>query len=766
LIVLLGWLTHNEKLIQVLPSYTPMQFNTALSFILCGIGLLAQLYNKSRIAVSAGIMVVGIGSLTILEYATNTDLHIDQIFMDHYITTNSLHPGRMAPSTAITFILSGIAIMFSRCALFPILHYRISGILGTLVASIGIGTIFGYMLGTNTPYGWSHLTHMAIHTSAGVTVLGLGILLLSYNKITKSNNPSQKWLALAAGIGAATLAIALWQTLLTQDRHHINAMIAARTSLIHSKIQNSIEQYIKPIIRLGKRWEFRNGTPIKEWESDVTQYIEHHPGYQAIGWADSSFHVRWIVPLEENKQALNLDLTFEDSRRDTLMRAHKERKLQLTHSIDLIQGDKGFIAYIPLFPENGFDGFMTGVFRINKLLDPLIQNESLSKGYHISIFEGDELLYRNQNSNPLDTKEWEQESIIKLYNITWKIRVSPTQRLLASKQSSAPSIALGIGLLVTLLLSLTINRIQSARLHAKAFEKANKELEDEVNTRKKIEYSLHEYKENLEELVDERTTTLKETNLRLLHEINDRRSTEKALQKSEKQLRDLARHLESIREEERKHIAREVHDEVGQLLTALSMDAHWVIKHCPDNNHILEEKALSMLPNIESAIIAVQRIVSELRPAILDDLGLVAAINWYCEQFQTRTGVTCELNMSLDNISVDTERSTAIFRILQETLTNVTRHAHATRVTASMGIDDHTIYMRITDNGIGISDDSLNANDAFGLIGMRERALALAGSIVIERNNDSGTTVNLLLPIYCDINATDTTSKTYERKLL
>jgi len=175
-LVLFGWYTHNSALIQVNPAFVPMQYNTALGFVLGGIGLLALLWSMPRLAQLAGALLLAIGTLTLFEYIFAVDLGIDQLFMRHYIDLETSNPGRMAPNTALCFSLTAIAILAT--AFKPGKHALPAG-LGAAVVGLGMSAFTGYLIGAENAYGWGHLTRMAVHTAAGFVVLGIGLIALA-----------------------------------------------------------------------------------------------------------------------------------------------------------------------------------------------------------------------------------------------------------------------------------------------------------------------------------------------------------------------------------------------------------------------------------------------------------------------------------------------------------------------------------------------------------------------------------------------------------
>jgi len=226
-----------------------------------------------------------------------------------------------------------------------------------------------------------------------------------------------------------------------------------------------------------------------------------------------------------------------------------------------------------------------------------------------------------------------------------------------------------------------------------------------------------------------------------------RHKMEEELRSSHQQLRNLAAHLQSVREEERAGIARELHDEMGQVLTALKMDLSWLNKRLTKDDSSLVEKVKSMTKLTDTAIRMVRRLSTELRPGILDDLGLSAAIEWQAEEFAERTGIGCEVSVNDGVIILEQDRSTAIFRIFQEALTNVARHARATKVKASLKEKDGELVLEVKDNGRGITEKQISDAKSFGIMGMRERVYPWGGEVKISGIREKGTTVRVTIPL-------------------
>ncbi|HLX11560.1 MAG TPA: response regulator [Bacteroidota bacterium] len=231
----------------------------------------------------------------------------------------------------------------------------------------------------------------------------------------------------------------------------------------------------------------------------------------------------------------------------------------------------------------------------------------------------------------------------------------------------------------------------------------------------------------------------------------NRVSMEEELKNSNRQLRALSVHLQSVREDERTQIAREVHDELGQTLTGLRLDIAWLEKKIVGanffNKEFMVEQIQSMSKLIDGAIQNVRKIATELRPRVLDDLGLIPTLEWQTSEFRQRTGIECIFRSNVDEISLDSDRATALFRILQESLTNVARHSNAKRVSVSLQHRRDSVILEIMDNGVGIQNTNPATVTSLGLLGMRERAEAFGGSFSVTGIAGKGTTVTVKLPI-------------------
>ncbi len=232
--------------------------------------------------------------------------------------------------------------------------------------------------------------------------------------------------------------------------------------------------------------------------------------------------------------------------------------------------------------------------------------------------------------------------------------------------------------------------------------------------------------------------------------IDNRKIAADEIKRSREQLRALSLHQQAVREAERKRIALEIHDELGQSLTGIKMDVFWLNSQI--NEHIgktpeISEKLKELLELINSTILSVRRITTDLRPAILDDFGLVAAIEWQAREFERKNEISCLFKTNIESLELESQSAIAVFRIFQETLTNITKHAAATSVDISFQELNGQLTLRVEDDGKGFDPNEKKDSYSLGILGMRERARLTGGELNVYSGSENGTVVELTFPI-------------------
>ncbi len=229
--------------------------------------------------------------------------------------------------------------------------------------------------------------------------------------------------------------------------------------------------------------------------------------------------------------------------------------------------------------------------------------------------------------------------------------------------------------------------------------------------------------------------------------ISGHKHTEEKLKEATGRLRDLAGRIQQIREEERSKLSREIHDELGQVLTVLKIQLSLTRKKLLPGQHELEEKLEYACSLLDQTVESVQQISAELRPGILDELGLIAALEWQAREFEKRVGIPCRLSLSANAPKLPEDKNTALFRVFQEALTNVARHSDAERVSVFLKFEPDSLILEVTDNGRGISKTQISDPGSLGILGMRERVMVFGGDMQINGVPGEGTHIKVTMPL-------------------
>lgn len=330
---------------------------------------------------------------------------------------------------------------------------------------------------------------MLISSLAGITAIPKRVI------------PLLRALPLILGLSTSAISILLWHALVRQEQAQIQHALNVEAGNLKLEITEKIEPQVQALVRMAEQWRQFGRPRQAEWEYSAALNVRDFRSYQAIAWVDPTHRVRWLVPLQGNEAALNLELDFEQRRKAGLNAAYQQRKIAVSHTIDLVQGGKGFQVYVPIFSKQQFDGFIVATYRTQELINSIL-SEKDTQGYVVSIFDGVEQIYTHDDAGEGNRGRWHQESTVELYGLDWRVQVYPTAALLKHLRSPLPTITLMGGLTLSWLLALAAHLTYRARLRTQEVSSINALLEQEVGERQRIEVALQEEQKFLQVLLD------------------------------------------------------------------------------------------------------------------------------------------------------------------------------------------------------------------------------------------------------------------------
>jgi signal transduction histidine kinase len=281
------------------------------------------------------------------------------------------------------------------------------------------------------------------------------------------------WLALLAGSAMAIGVISVWWMINDRARDHIVSATNDATRINQSLIQQDIRNRLSAIERLAKRWTAAGGTPRPVWEADVARYVRDMPGFQAIEWADSTLHIRWVVPLAGNDAAVGLDITRIEQARIAVATARESGKSTLTQPFQLAQGGLGIVAYSPVTRDKYFDGLMAGVVRLDHWLTSVITRVQ-SSNYNVRIFLEGQEVYRQDTDDVVDDT-WTVRSDFEIHGLTWMTLITPTREFVSAVHAGSSTLILIVGLLLSILVAIVAYLAVAARLRSRQLHHAETE---------------------------------------------------------------------------------------------------------------------------------------------------------------------------------------------------------------------------------------------------------------------------------------------------
>jgi signal transduction histidine kinase len=505
--------------------------------------------------------------------------------------------------------------------------------------------------------------------------------------------------ALVAVLGLMA-TIFLWHALRHQEEAQTERNVKLATYSIRADMIADMNIRIQGLLHIAKMWQVWEKPQKGEFELHASLYISHEPGCIAIGWVSPEFNVNWVVPVDGDLRIRELNLSLDDAQRRSLDRSLQTHDAVVGHSVQLSQDELFLPVWVPVFDNDRFQGFIAGVFRIRTLLDD-VTSDHADLGYEVTVAEGANPIYHLTNVIPRN--QWAQEATVPLPGITWRLEIWPGAKAMPDTYPLSEVVLLG-GMLVVFLLVLSVYLAQKARLWARNVEAANQELLKENAERRRTEDSMHR----------------------------------------------LSAYLLQVQDEERRHIARELHDSTAQTLYGLTIKLRLIQSASPQSNPESDQLLAESRELAEQCLREMRTMAYLLHPPSLDELGLVPACRSLIKGFTERSGILVDVKAPPDLDRLPREIEITLFRVVQESLSNIHRHSGSQTACVQLSQGEEEIRLEVSDRGRGLVRELIDreidgTQIGVGIAGMRERLRQLGGLLEV-RSSSKGTTVVAVLP--------------------
>jgi PAS domain S-box-containing protein len=482
--VVVAWLLWGYGFIPFYPSFGSMTFNNALGFVFGGGACLLHMQGLRKQALIFANFLLFLGILTLFQYLFHVDLGIDNFFVSAPAKKNISYPGRMAPSSALCLILMGIAFsLMANTWRFPKRQIAIR-ILSVATFAVAVAAGASYSIGVDYIPNWATFAKMDGRPALEFILMSIAGIAYAWTFCRDYEGVLPPMLPVPTSVAIVFGTVFLWQALNKAEIANFQKTIETQADYFAVTISSNIDHRIESLIHLANRWERRGGTPKEEWELDAISYVDTSSGLVAIEWADSTYHVRWVVPHDGNESVKDLDMLFDNKRKETLLILSQSKQTHVSPVINLVQGGKGFLIYIPLFPDGKFDGFIVGAFNIELMFDNMIPDE-LTKNYSIVITQGEKTLYSRNVNIEKDKRIKPAYARASFYGTDWQVELLPKKGMLETHLSVMPIFTLVCGLVLDFFLFLAVFFGQSAYNRSRELQKTINAL-NESKTRTEV----------------------------------------------------------------------------------------------------------------------------------------------------------------------------------------------------------------------------------------------------------------------------------------
>ncbi len=553
----------------------------------------------------------------------------------------------------------------------------------------------------------------------------------------KNGSPDRRWISFLALVLGLLGTVVVWRSITSHEDSEVRRATRLAAQAIQRSVVTDMEWQMVGLDRLALLWEAADPAPGL-WTKNAELYILHRPGCVAVEYLTSDGKKRVLVtPGGTSAKAL----AFAGLPTALLEAARNARAATASTPETLPDGTRQWVIAYPVYASGESRGSVVAFFDLERSLQHILANVK-QLGFSVAVSLPNQSEYVLPETSRRHEQDWGTAVDVPLSGATWRLRVWPTSDVVYEIKSMLPMEALGFGCAVSVLLGLALYfSAEASRSYARA-RHANETLEREVGLRKYAEEELRRAHADLETRIDRRTAEVGAANALLRKEVAEH-------QRAEETLRDLTGRLFQSQDQERRRLARELHDGAVQNLVALAMDVGMIRDAVPPDDTGTRGLVNECVRLIEQSTNELRTISYLLHPPYFDELGLTAALRDFVHGFATRSGIQVTLDVDPKLGRLGHEMELAIYRVIQEALSNV--HRHATSRTATIALERHAdfVQLEVTDAGRGIPPEILAREGAklsgVGIAGMRERVRALGGRLEIQ-SDCGGTSIQAVLP--------------------